>query len=129
MTTILLVEDQVEVRTFTRRLLQRNGYEVIEADSAEAALSSWPDYCDRVDLVLTDLSMPYGLGGDALARQLRSQNPGLPVVFTSGYSANWLALEPRLIEGENFIPKPSTAELILRTIAFSLRTRTLEPVE
>jgi two-component system, cell cycle sensor histidine kinase and response regulator CckA len=120
MITILLVEDQVAVRTFTRRLLQRNGYEVIEAESAEAALRLWPDCGERIHLVLTDLSMPGGVNGDTLARQLKAQRPRLPVVFTSGYGAGCVALEPRLIEGENFIPKPAATELILRTIGFSL---------
>lgn len=128
MTTILLVEDQDAVRTFTRRLLQRNGYDVIEAESAEAVLRAWPGYADRVDLVLTDISMPGGLNGDSLAQQLRHLRPDLPVVFTSGYDANCAPLEPRLIEGENFIPKPSATELILRTIGFALRTGTLAPV-
>lgn len=120
MTTILLVEDEVEVRAFTMRLLRRNGYEVIEAESGEAALRSWPDHGARVDLVITDLSMPGGMDGATLARQLRAQKPELRVVFTSGYGAYHGIREPRLVEGENFIPKPSTAELMLHTIRFAL---------
>jgi two-component system, cell cycle sensor histidine kinase and response regulator CckA len=123
MTTILLVDDQVEVRTFIRRLLLRNGYEVIEAESGEAALRSWADHGARVDLVITDLSMPGGMSGDALARQLLAQKPNLRIVFTSGYGAYSGLREPRLVEGQNFIPKPSTIELMLRTISFALSTR------
>ena len=120
MKTILLVEDQAEVRTFTRRLLQRHGYDVIEAENAAAALRIWPDQGARVDLLLTDLSMPGGARGDTLARQLQAQKPRLPVVFTSGYDATAVDWNPRLVEGENFIPKPSPAALMLQTIRFAL---------
>jgi two-component system cell cycle sensor histidine kinase/response regulator CckA len=119
MTTILLVEDQPDVRTFTRRLLQRNGFEVIEADNAETAMRLWPDHGAQIDLVLTDLSMPGGASGDTLGRQLQDMKPGLPVVFTSGYGADYRTLAP-LVEGENFIQKPSSGVVILETIRFAL---------
>jgi CheY-like chemotaxis protein len=76
-----------------------------------------------VDLVLTDLMMPDGVSGEELATQLREQKPGIPVVFTSGYCANTSAGSSRLVEGQNFIPKPSSSELMLRTIRFSLSPR------
>jgi two-component system cell cycle sensor histidine kinase/response regulator CckA len=120
MKTIFLVEDQVDVRRFTSRLLQQNGYEVIEAENGEAALRAWPNHSARVDLLLTDLSMPGGMSGDLLARQLQAQKPGLPVVYTSGYGAYSGLNEPRLVEGENFIAKPSPKELMLQTIRFAL---------
>jgi CheY-like chemotaxis protein len=119
-TTILLVEDQADVRRFTSRLLQLNGYAVIEAENGEAALRSWPAHHARVNLVLTDLSMPGGMSGDTLASHLQRQKPGLRVIFTSGWGADGGLHDLRLVEGENFIPKPSPKDLMLQTIRFAL---------
>ncbi len=118
--TILLVEDEPAVRALTRRILQRHGYQVLEAASGVEALKVWPEHRSRVALLLTDLVMPEGLSGQELARRLQADQPALKVIFTSGYSADIAGKELALEEGQNFIQKPSTSQQLLAVIRHSL---------
>jgi PAS domain S-box-containing protein len=80
--TILLVDDDPQVRHVTASLLEAYGYQVIEAGGGESALSSLQA---SVDLLLTDFAMP-GMNGAELARRVRQQYPALPVLFITGYA-------------------------------------------
>lgn len=106
--TILLVEDEETVRRVTRRLLQRLGYTVLVAASAEEALVIHQSEGDRLDLVLTDVVMP-GLTGIELAQRLRERAPGLPILFTSGYTSRELGSDPHRPPAP-FLPKPFSVE-------------------
>ena len=105
--TILLVEDEPAVRTIGVRILRSAGYHVIEAADGEEAWSLLSRGDAEVQLVVTDLVMPR-LGGLQLADRLSASRPRLPIVFTSGYSADL----DRLAEGEArsrpFLRKPFT---------------------
>ena len=84
--TVLLVEDDAAVRSLTRRMLASLGHTVTAAASGAEALGL-VEVADRLpDLLLTDVRMP-GIQGPELARRLRDRRPDLPVVFTSGFSA------------------------------------------
>ena len=80
--TILLVDDDCTVREVTATMLHNLGYSVVEADSAEQALSKLDA---NVDLVLTDFAMP-GTNGGELAHMIRRRHPRLPIVFITGYA-------------------------------------------
>jgi two-component system cell cycle sensor histidine kinase/response regulator CckA len=82
--TILLVEDQPEVRSLTREMLAACGYEVLEAPDGAAALELFRERGDAVALLLTDIVMP-GMDGYQLAAHLRALRPSLKVLYTSGY--------------------------------------------
>jgi PAS domain S-box-containing protein len=87
---VLLVEDDVAVRTVARRLLQREGHTVIEARTGEHALQRWREITstgDRISVVVTDVVMP-DMGGRELIAQLRAVEPKLPVVYVSAYLAD-----------------------------------------
>lgn len=88
-----------------RRVLQRAGYTVLEADSGHSALEVVAAHEGKLDLVMTDLVMP-GMGGIELAAKLRTTHPALKFLFTSGYSAE--AVSDQFVhDGEwNFIGKP-----------------------
>ncbi len=103
--TILVVEDEASIRMVARRVLERAGYTVLEADSGLAALGVIDAAAPKLDLVMTDLVMP-GMTGIELAAELRQRRPNLKVLFTSGYSAD--AVADRLPhDGDwNFIAKP-----------------------
>jgi CheY-like chemotaxis protein len=101
--TILLVEDQPEVRRFTAGLLQQSGYEVLEAASAEEALSRGPG--QPIDLLLTDVRLP-GMNGCDLAAALRSWHPGARVLFMSGYAEEMLTGHAAALRGAAVIQKP-----------------------
>ena len=81
---VLVVDDEVSVRTFAARVLDRAGYATtVAADGLEAL--SIADAQDPFDLVLTDVVMP-GMHGDELARQLLRREPDLKVLYFTGYS-------------------------------------------
>ncbi|MFO0581590.1 MAG: ATP-binding protein [Anaeromyxobacter sp.] len=109
--TVLLVEDDPNVRALAARALERRGYAVLTAADGEGALHLAASGLERVDLLVTDVAMP-GMDGRALARKLRQLRPELPVLFISGY----LASGPDSLEGP-FLPKPFTPD------ALALRVR------
>jgi two-component system, cell cycle sensor histidine kinase and response regulator CckA len=80
----------------------------------------WREHAGQVALLLTDLVMPGGMGGQQLARQLQEERPGLEVVFTSGYSGDIAGRELSLRSGENFLQKPCTADQLLAAVRRSL---------
>lgn len=114
--TILLVEDDQAVRQVTQMLLVQHGYRVLEAADGVEALRLWREQEGRIDLLITDLVMPEGLGGRELAAQLRAQRPGLKVIFTSGYSAELAGRELTLGPGQAFLPKPCPPQQLLATV-------------
>jgi PAS domain S-box-containing protein len=82
--TVLLVEDNPDVATASRGLLEQLGYSVRWASDAEGALREMA--ADGIDLVLSDIVMPGSMDGLALARALKRKHPGLPILLASGYS-------------------------------------------
>ena len=105
--TLLVVEDQAEVREYTVSVLQRYGYRVISAENGDNALL----FCggERIDLVLTDVVMPK-MSGRELADRLKARQPGTKVLFMSGYTGNAIEHHGMLVEGTPFIQKPFNAE-------------------
>jgi len=104
--TILVAEDEPALRNFVRTFLTRHGYTVLEADTGAAALELWRQHRDRISLLLTDLVMPEGMTGRQLAELLVAESPDLPVIYTSGYSAEVAGGDLLLREGVNFLAKP-----------------------
>ncbi len=84
--TVLLVEDEELVRDFARSALEQAGYKVLEAANGREALRLIQDHAGKVDLLLTDLVMPE-MGGRELAEQAGRHQPGLPVLYVTGYAA------------------------------------------
>ncbi|HEY7037518.1 MAG TPA: response regulator [Methylomirabilota bacterium] len=82
--TVLIVEDEEEVRAFARDVLEMGGYAVLEAPSAARALELGEAHPDAIDLLITDVVMP-SMSGPELARRLRSRRPALRVLCMSGY--------------------------------------------
>jgi two-component system cell cycle sensor histidine kinase/response regulator CckA len=114
--TILLVDDQLDVRDFIARVLANNGYEVLTAASGIEAIEVWRANRDRIQMLLTDMIMPGGLSGADLARQLRGDVPGLKVIYTSGYSMDFISRKVALQPGINFLQKPYTPGQLTRAI-------------
>jgi len=113
--TILLVDDQQEVRAIAKTMLSRHGYHVIEADSGVAALELLKSEDPHIDVLLTDVIMPV-LGGQELARQVRALRPDVRVLFASGYTDDVLVQQGGLQPGAEWIQKPYTKDALVRKV-------------
>jgi CheY-like chemotaxis protein len=109
--TLLLVEDDTALRSFTRDLLVHEGYEVLEAADRPSALAAAESH-PGIQLLLTDVVMPQMNGRD-LARRLEASRPGLKTVYMSGYPANAIAHHGALEEGLAFVEKPFTPQALI----------------
>jgi hypothetical protein len=105
--TILLVEDQAEVRIATERMLQLKGFTVVSACDAADARRILQHHAGPLDLLLTDVIMP-GQSGPALAASLVKERPGLRVLFMSGYTGQELATHGLDHTRTNLLVKPFT---------------------
>jgi CheY-like chemotaxis protein len=103
--TILVVEDQPEVRGFACRSLDAYGYRVLEAADAEEALKLAAALEEPIDVLLTDVVMP-GMNGVELSRRLLLLRPGVTVIFASGYADSVMLHHGVADSGAAFIPKP-----------------------
>jgi two-component system cell cycle sensor histidine kinase/response regulator CckA len=112
---VLLVEDEEAVRRLARLVLEKSGYAVLEAGSAEDAQSIVASHAGAIDLLLTDSVMP-GMSGPDLARTLRSERPELRVLFMSGYTDDAIVRHGLLTASEAFLQKPFTPEGLARKV-------------
>ena len=109
--TILLVEDDAAVRGIAARLLQEQGYAVLEAENGAVAAQLIGSHGGKIDLLLTDVVLQ-GIGGRELAVQARSKRPRIKVLFTSGYTDD-VILQHRLLEHDvALLSKPFSRESI-----------------
>jgi CheY-like chemotaxis protein len=111
--TVLLTEDEQDVREVAREFLESAGYQVLQAPSGEAALRLAADYLGSIDLLVTDMVMP-GLSGQELARRMRGSRKDLRVLYMSGYSEH-AAEEAAKSEGSAVLTKPFSRSALLRT--------------
>jgi two-component system cell cycle sensor histidine kinase/response regulator CckA len=113
--TLLLVEDEAAVRNSARRLLERQGYSVLEARHGADALRILEESGRQIDLVVTDLVMPE-MGGKELAERLRAHRPGLKVLYMSGYTEKAIAAGGVMPPNTGFVEKPFTVEQLMRRL-------------
>jgi nitrogen-specific signal transduction histidine kinase len=113
--TILLVEDETQVRELAYTMLTRLGYRVMLAQNPAEALRVSAGFSGQIDLLLTDVVMPGGNGSD-LAREITAARPGIPVLFMSGYTDNVIVRQGVLRAETPFLQKPFTAENLQRKV-------------
>ncbi len=113
---ILLVEDEAALRGLASKLLQRQGYRIVEAASGAEAVEIWELEAGAFDLLLTDMVMPGGMTGRELAEKLVAEKPELRVIFTSGYSTDMVANNLVLEEEVNFLPKPYPPKALIQIV-------------
>ena len=119
--TVLVVEDQAEVRKFATAALNAYGYRVVQAETASEALLCCEQERERVDLVLTDVVMP-GIGGGELAARLRKRWPGIKVLFMSGYAGDAVTHHGVLEQSAEFIQKPFSPDQLAHRVREMLVT-------
>jgi signal transduction histidine kinase len=113
--TILVVEDEDDVRSYLVETLKDLNYRVREAPDGAAALALSEAAPFRIDLLLTDIVMP-GLNGRELADRLHRRQPGLKVLFMTGYSRNAIVHQGRLDPGVSLLQKPLTQTILAAKI-------------
>jgi PAS domain S-box-containing protein len=121
---ILVVEDEAPLRNLILNVLKRLGYRMFEASSAVEALRIWDENGEGIDLVLTDLVMPDGMGGVELLKRLREKRPRLKAICMSGYSKEVAGGEFEFSEGVDFLSKP----FHMRQLTDIIRARLADPV-
>jgi CheY-like chemotaxis protein len=121
---IVIVDDEAAVRTMERRILEKAGYQVLEAADGVAALAILESGTE-LELVVSDVDMP-NLKGDDLARQVRTVRPGLKVLFVTGHVPKLFESQPVLEDDRSFLSKPFSGEGLLEAVSL-LRYGTLNP--
>jgi two-component system, cell cycle sensor histidine kinase and response regulator CckA len=109
--TVLVVEDQEEVRELAIETVRSLGYRVLGAEDGAAAVALSERTAERIDILLTDVVMP-GMNGRELAERLKEQRPALRVLFVSGYSSEVISHRGILDAGVDYLAKPYTAEAL-----------------
>jgi len=113
--SILVVEDDPAIRLATRRALESKGYRVWDAADGAIALDVFRAHAADIALVISDLVMP-NLGGRQMAEAIRAAGSRVPILFTSGYSSDWIYGESGVPEQVQFLPKPWTLVDLYRTV-------------
>ena len=113
--TVLIVEDEGKLRDLCVQILEQLGYKVLQAGNGTEAIAEVQRYGDRIDLLLTDVVMP-GMNGSELATRLVLHNPGMKVLFTSGYTEDVISHHGVLAEGVSFIGKPYTLSALAKKV-------------
>jgi two-component system cell cycle sensor histidine kinase/response regulator CckA len=111
--SILLVEDEDDVRSFIKIALQRFGYQVVEAASAPDALTHLEALDRPIHLLLTDVVLP-GMDGRELAARVTRERPDVQILFMSGYTDRMRTTDGYLEPGVHLLEKPFTAETLLK---------------
>ncbi|WP_167298221.1 hybrid sensor histidine kinase/response regulator [Sphingomonas leidyi] len=106
--TILVCEDDENVRAYTVEVLRELGYRVIEAGDGPTALAAIDAAPESIDLLFTDVVLPRGMTGAVLASEAHAKRPDLKILFTTGYARNAIVHHGRLDPGVQLLPKPFT---------------------
>ena len=118
---VLVVDDEPSVLEFVDRALRQAGYETVLAESGAAAVAA-SERSGKFDLLLTDLTMPL-MAGDELARLLRQHDPGLRVLYLTGYCDRLFGAKSTLWSDEAFLEKPCSVNGLLEAVSLLIRGR------
>jgi PAS domain S-box-containing protein len=113
--TVLVVEDEALVRKMIARALEDAGYQVLQAGDAAEAIEVFTRASGKISLLLTDIVMP-GKNGRELAQQVAQLSPGIPVLFTSGYTDGEIERRGLLEPGAVFMQKPLIPPALVRAV-------------
>ena len=113
--TILVVEDDLDVRAYVVAALGTLGYRVMEAEDGPAALAML-NQVSHINLLLTDVVLPHGMNGRQVAEEVRKRYPRVKTLFTSGYTENAIVHHGTLDKDAELLAKPYTREALARKV-------------
>jgi signal transduction histidine kinase/ActR/RegA family two-component response regulator len=125
--TVLLVEDEADVRKLTCEFLQAAGYQVLTAADGEEGFDLGHRFAEEIDILVTDVVMPR-MRGPELAKQLKRLLPDLKVVYMSGYTEEFSEGQG-ILEGASFLQKPFSRDALLRQVHDALQGKPPEQAE
>jgi PAS domain S-box-containing protein len=119
---VLVVDDEEAIREITKATLETFGYSVLTASDGTEAVALYAENRDKIKVVVTDMMMPF-MDGPATIRALQKLNPAIKIIAASGLAANEKAAEAASAGVKTFLPKPYTAEKLLRALAKILQEK------
>ena len=123
--TILVVDDDAEVRNVVVGMLQQLGYKVLAAENGHTAMEILKSQTNGIHLFFVDLIMMAGMTGMELAQQAQAYSPGLKVLFTSGYTENAIP-DYQLLPGQELIGKPYLRDVLAKKVRFILDSKDIQ---
>ncbi len=117
--SILLIEDEMMILNFCRKILEKYGYRVLSANTPEEALTLIEKHTGLIDLLVTDIVMP-GMSGKDIAAKVSASFPDVKTLYMSGYTANVIADHGLLYAGINFLQKPFSAIALAEKVRTTL---------
>ncbi|MDI6099905.1 response regulator [Actinoplanes sp. NEAU-A12] len=117
--TVLVVDDEEDLRDIMRRMLERRGFTTLSAGEPEEAVAICRDQPGPIDVLITDLTLPGASGGE-LAKTIRGLRPGIGVVFVSGLPKDIAVGKGEITEDDVLVKKPFTADALLEALRAAL---------
>ncbi|MFC7528093.1 response regulator [Actinoplanes sp. GCM10030250] len=117
--TVLVVDDEEDLRDIMRRMLERRGYATLAAGEPDEAIPICRDHPGEINALITDLTLPGVSGGD-LAKTVRDLRPGIGVVFVSGLPKDIAVSKGQIEEDDVLVKKPFTADALLQALKAAL---------
>lgn len=120
--TVLVVDDEEDLRDIMRRMLERRGFDALVASDGESAIAACRDHAGDIDVLITDLGLPGASGGD-LSRAATALRPDMAVVYISGLPKDIAVAKGLIGDDALLVKKPFTSELLIEALRLVISDR------
>jgi DNA-binding response OmpR family regulator len=124
--TVLVVDDEPDLRDIMRRMLERRGFDTLVAGDSEQAIATCRDHQGDIDVLITDLGLPGASGGD-LSRTAIALRPDMGVVYVSGLPKDIAVTKGLIGDDALLVKKPFTSELLIEALRVVIAKRAAPP--
>jgi DNA-binding response OmpR family regulator len=124
--TVLVVDDEEDLRDIMRRMLERRGFDTLVAGDSEQAIATCRDHQGEIDVLVTDLGLPGASGGD-LSRTAIALRPDMGVVYVSGLPKDIAVTKGLIGDDALLVKKPFTSELLIEALRLVIAQREAPP--
>ena len=124
--TVLVVDDEEDLRDIMRRMLERRGFDTLVAGDSEQAIATCRDHQGDIDVLVTDLGLPGASGGD-LSRTAIALRPEMGVVYVSGLPKDIAVTKGLIGDDALLVKKPFTSELLIEALRLVIAQREAPP--